>query len=363
MNTVDFRSDTVTRPTDAMRKAMAEAEVGDDVMGEDPSINRLEQMAAELLGKEAALFTASGTMSNLIAILTHTSRGDEIIMGSEAHIFWHEVAAAATFASVQPRLVPNDDHGRLDPEEVAAAIRPKDNFHFPTTSLVCLENTHNRCNGGVLTPDDIAGVADAAHANGLPVHLDGARIFNAAVSLEMPAHELVKDVDDVCFCLSKGLSAPVGSVLCGSREFVDRARKWRKMVGGGMRQAGVLAAAGIVALETMVDRLAEDHANARRLAQGLSQIPGIIVDPERFQTNIVFVEVDPALGPVPELTAGLSHEGVKVSYSGGSRFRMVTHRETSSQDVDTAIDATARVARELRTRRGDPTQVVAERGT
>ena len=360
METVDFRSDTVTRPTDAMRKAMAEAEVGDDVMGEDPSINRLEQMAAELLGKEASLFTVSGTMSNLIAILAHTSRGDEIIMGSEAHIFWHEVAAAATFASVQPRLLPNDDHGRIDPEEVAAAIRPKGNLHFPTTSLVCLENTHNRCNGGVLTPEDIAGVADVAHAHGIPVHLDGARIFNAAVSLEMPVRELVKDVDDIGFCLSKGLSAPVGSLLCGSQDFVGRARKWRKMVGGGMRQAGVLAAAGIVALETMVDRLAEDHANAKRLAEGLSQIPGINLNPEQFQTNIVFVEVDSELCPVPEFTAGLSQEGVKVSYSGGTRFRMVTHRETSAQDVDTAIDAAAKVSRELRARGGQSNRPVAE---
>ncbi len=345
MKVIDLRSDTVTQPTEAMRKAMAEAEVGDDVMGEDPTIIRLEEMAAEMMGKESALFTASGTMSNLIASLAHCSRGDEVIMGSQAHMFWNEVGGSATLAGVQTRLIPNDDQGRLDPEDVAAAIRPKGNVHFPATALVCLENTHNRCNGGVLTSEDTKAIGDVAHASGVAVHLDGARIFNAAVCLETPAKELVKDVDDVSFCLSKGLSAPVGSLLCGSQEFIDKARKWRKMIGGGMRQAGVLAAAGVVALETMVDRLAEDQAHARRLAEGLAEIPGISVDPERFQTNIVFVDVDPSLGSVPEFMGRLSQEGVKVSYPGERRFRMVTHRHITPEDVDTAIDKVARVAR------------------
>ena len=348
MKVIDLRSDTVTQPTEEMRKAMAAAEVGDDVMGEDPSINRLEEMAAEMLGKEAALFTASGTMSNLIAALAHCSRGDEVIMGSEAHMFWNEVGGAATLAGVQVRLVRNDNQGRMDLQEVIDAIRPKGNVHFPPTSLVCLENTHNRCNGGVLTPDDTKSVADVAHANGVAVHLDGARIFNAAVSLEMPARELVKDVDDVCFCLSKALSAPVGSLLCGSQEFIEQAHKWRKMVGGGMRQAGVLASAGIVALETMIDRLAEDHAHARRLAEGLAQIPGIGVDPNQYHSNIVFVEVEPGLGPVQEFIGRMSQEGVKVSYPGANRFRMVTHRHISAEDVDTAIDRVAGVSREMR---------------
>ncbi len=348
MKVIDLRSDTVTQPTEDMRKAMAEAEVGDDVLGEDPTMTRLEQMAAEMLGKEAAVFTASGTMSNLVAALTHCNRGDEVIMGSEAHMFWNEVGGTATLAGVQVRLVPNDDQGRLNPLEVAAAIRPKGNIHFPPTGLVCLENTHNRCNGGVLTPEDLKAVADVAHANGVPVHLDGARIFNAAVYLETPARELVRDVDDVCFCLSKGLSAPVGSLLCGSQEFIDRARKWRKMVGGGMRQVGILAAAGIVALETMIDRLAEDHAHARRLAEGLVLIPGIHVDPQRFPTNIVFVEVGPDLGSVQEFMGRLSQAGVKVSYPGSNRFRMVTHRHITAEDVDTAIDRVAGVARGMR---------------
>ena len=347
MRVIDLRSDTVTQPTEAMRKAMAEAETGDDVMGEDPTINRLEQMAAGMLGKEAGLFTASGTMSNLIAALTHCSRGDEVIMGSEGHMFWNEVGGAATLAGVQIRLVPNDDQGKLDPADVEGAIRPRSNIHFPPTSLVCLENTHNRCNGGVLTPEDTKAVADVAHAHGVAVHLDGARIFNAAVALETPAKELVKDVDDVSFCLSKGLSAPVGSVICGSEEFIGKARKWRKMLGGGMRQAGVLAAAGIVALETMVDRLAEDQAHARQLAEGLANIPGIDVDPGRFQSNIVFVDVDPSLGSVPEFMGMLSQEGVKVSYPGDRRFRMVTHRHITGEDVEIAIDRVANLSRNI----------------
>ena len=347
MKVIDLRSDTVTQPTDAMRRAMAEAEVGDDVLGEDPTTARLERMAAEMFGKEAAVFTASGTMSNLVAALTHCSRGDEVIMGSEAHMFWNEVAGAATLAGVQMRLVPNDDQGRLDPAQVASAIRPKGNVSFPTTTLVCLENTHNRCYGGVLTPQDTKAVADVAHAHGAAVHLDGARIFNAAVCLEAPVRELVEDVDDVSFCLSKGLSAPVGSILCGSQEFIDGARKWRKMVGGGMRQVGVLAAAGIVALETMIDRLAEDHAHARQLALRLAEIPGINVDPQRCQTNIVFVEVDPGLGSVPEFMGRLSQEGVKASYPGERRFRLVTHRHITAEDVDIAIDRVARVSREM----------------
>ena len=266
MPSIDLRSDTVTQPTDEMRRAMAEAEVGDDVYGEDPSINRLQDRAAELLGKEAGLLTASGTMSNLIASLTYCHRGDEIVMGDQAHMFWNESAGASALAGAQIRLVPNDSQGRIDPVDLERAIRPAGNIHTPSTTMVCLENTHNKCGGGVLTPEDTAKVASVAHAAGASVHLDGARIFNAAVALEVPVRELVKDVDDVSFCLSKGLSCPVGSVLCGSQEFIDQARKWRKMIGGGMRQAGVLAAAGLVALDGMIDRLAEDHANARQLA-------------------------------------------------------------------------------------------------
>ena len=337
MKAIDFRSDTVTHPTDEMRRAMAEAEVGDDDYGEDPTMNQLQERAAELLGKEAGLFTASGTMSNLIATMTHCHRGDEVIMGNKAHMFWNESAGGAALAGAQPRLVPNDSQGRIDPLDVEAAIRPRNPTRGPVTTLVCLENTHNQCGGGVLTPEDTAKVAEVAHAAGANVHLDGARIFNAAVALEVPVEALVRDVDDVTFCFSKSLSGPVGSMLCGSREFIDDARRWRKMLGGGMRQAGVLAAAGMVALDTMIDRLADDHANARKLANGLANIEGLGLDPETVQTNIVIIQVDPSLGTAQDLIGALNREGVKTGSPGKGLIRMVTHRQISSDDVDEAI--------------------------
>ena len=349
MKVIDLRSDTVTHPTEAMRRAMAEAEVGDDVYGEDPSINRLEAQAAELLGKEAGLLTASGTMSNLIAGLTYCQRGDEIIMGDQAHMFWNESAGVSALAGAQVRLVPNDDQGRIAPGDLADAIRPRGNVHMPPTTLVCLENTHNRCSGGVLTPEDTKGVADVAHNAGASVHLDGARVFNAAVSLEVPPSELVKDVDDVSFCLSKALSCPVGSVLCGTEEFIGNARRWRKMIGGGMRQAGVLAAAGLVALDTMIERLADDHANARRLAQGLANIEGLSVDPDSIQTNIVIFEIDTSVGSATEVIQALAQAGVKVTPSRDQSLRMVTHRHIDGADVDDALARVAQVVAELRT--------------
>ncbi len=347
MTAIDLRSDTVTHPTDEMRRAMAAAEVGDDVFGEDPSINELQERSAALLGKEAGLLTSSGTMSNLIATLAWSSHGDEIIMGDQAHMFWNEGAGQAALGGVQTRLVPNDSQGRINPDDVAGAIRPPGNLHFPRTSMICLENTHNRCGGGALTPEDTKIVCDVAHAAGVPVHLDGARIFNAAVALEVPASELTKDVDDLSFCLSKSLSCPVGSVLVGSQDFIEQAKRWRKMLGGGMRQAGVLAAAGLVALDTMIDRLAEDHQNARRLAQGLANIDGLNVDPESIQTNIVFFEVDENLGTAAEMIAALKNHGVLVSYPGKQSIRMVTHRHISPEDIEEALLRTSAAAREL----------------
>ena len=352
MARIDLRSDTVTQPSDEMRRAMADAEVGDDVYGEDPSINRLQERAADLLGKEAGLLMASGTMSNLVAALTHCQRGDEIVMGDQAHMFWNESAGASALAGAQIRLVPNDSQGRIDPDDLQGAIRPRGNVHMPPTTLVCLENTHNRCSGGVLTPEDTKRVADVAHAAGAQVHLDGARIFNAAVALEVPAKALVEDVDDVSFCLSKGLSCPVGSVLCGSREFIAGAHKWRKMVGGGMRQAGILAAAGLVALDSMVDRLAEDHANARRLAQGLANIDGISVDPDTIHTNIVIFEVDQSVGTANQVIDALAEEGVLVTYPGKQSLRMVTHRHIGGADVDDALGRVSSVVRQLKGRAG-----------
>ena len=334
MRAVDFRSDTVTHPTPEMRRAMADAEVGDDVHRDDPTTIRLEEMAADRLGKEAAMFVASGTMGNLVSVLTHAQRGEEIILGDKAHIFRSEATGVSALGGIAFHTVRNDERGMLDPDDVASAIRP-DNVHFPRTAVVALENTHNACGGAVLTPEDTKSVADLAHSHDVPVHIDGARIFNAAVYLETPVAELTKEADSISFCLSKGLSGPIGSLVCGSNEFVERARFWRKMVGGGMRQVGIIAAAGIVALDTMVERLAEDHSNARRLAEGLSRVPGISIDPDRLPTNLVFFEVtdgDPA-----KLARKLNERGIK----GGSaqrRWRFATHYGIEPDDIDYALD-------------------------
>ena len=342
MRTIDLRSDTVTHPTPEMRRAMAEAEVGDDVFGEDPTVNRLEAMAAERLGKEAAVYVPSGSMANLVAGLTHCQRGDEAIMGSEAHIFHNEVGSFSTLGSIHVRTVPNDAGGMMDPDQVEAAVRPA-NIHQPRTALICLENTHNRCSGAVLDREYTAVIGDIAHRHDAALHIDGARLFNAAVSLGVSPAELAGPADTVSFCLSKGLSCPVGSLVVGSRELIDRARKNRKVLGGGMRQAGIIAAAGVVALDTMVDRLSEDHDNARRMAKGLAAMPGLNLDPESIQSNIVIFEV--ADRPAPEFLNALKEEGVLISYTGGRRVRMVTHYGITEQDVDEALTVVEAVAR------------------
>ncbi len=348
MKVIDLRSDTITHPTPEMRKAMFEAEVGDDVYREDPTVNQLETMAAGIMGKEAALFTTSGTQSNLIAVLTHTSHGDEIILGHEAHMLWYEVGSAAALGGVTLRTVPNDSCGRLNLDDIDRTIRDKD-IHYPETTLLCLENTHNRCGGTVLTTDYTDEVCNLAHTRGLKVHLDGARVFNAAVALGVPACGLAQNSDSVALCLSKGLSAPVGSLLCGSKDFVERARKFRKMLGGGMRQGGVIAAAGILALETMVDRLAEDHANARRLAQGLAGIEGITLAQDDIPTNIVMFHLSPELSVV-EFVEGLERAEVKVGLHDGRPFRAVTHRMVSPSDIDEALTRIEAVCRRLHRR-------------
>ena len=333
MKIIDLRSDTITLPTEEMRRAMYEAELGDDVHREDPTVNRLEELAAEVMGKKAALLTTSGTMSNLLGVLTNTRPGDEIIVGSEAHMFWYEVGGASTLGGVVIRTIPNDEDGKLDATDVEEAIR-SENIHFPKSALLCLENTQNRCGGAVLTCEYTEEISGLAHRHGLQVHLDGARIFNAAVALGVPARELVAPVDTVNFCLSKGLSAPVGSLFCGTRETVERARKWRKMLGGGMRQAGVIAAAGIVAIEKMVDRLAEDHANARRLVAGLAQIPGFSVSPEKVPTNIVNFEFPPE---VSDFIIKIGERGVKFLSRGGQSVRAVTNRMVGAEDIEEAL--------------------------
>ncbi|HEX5479066.1 MAG TPA: low-specificity L-threonine aldolase [Dehalococcoidia bacterium] len=331
---IDLRSDTVTLPSEAMRRAIADAPVGDDVMGEDPTVNRLEEMAAERTGKQAGLFVSSGTMSNLVAIMAQCERGDEAIAGSESHILHYEVASAAGVAGVQLRPAQNDERGRFDPDEVRTLIRGE-NVHFPRTALLCLENTQNRCGGAVLPQDHIEELAAIAHEHGVRVHIDGARIFNAAVATGTTVADLCAPADSIGFCLSKGLGAPVGSVLCGDAAFVARARKMRKMLGGGMRQAGVIAAAGIYALEQMVHRLAEDHENAKALAQGLAQIPMIELDPETVESNIVIFHVQ---GDWQEFGRALKRNGVLASIYGERRMRMVTHYGIARADIDEALD-------------------------
>lgn len=343
MRAIDLRSDTVTKPTPEMRRAMYEAEVGDDVYGEDPTVNRLEERAAELLGKEAALLVPTGTQGNQVAVLTHTRRGQEVIVEAESHVYLYEVGGIAALANCQVRPIPGV-RGAMDPAAVEAAIRAE-NVHFPRTGLICLENTHNRSGGCVLPPENVAAIAAVAHRHGIPVHLDGARIFNAAVALGRPAAELVAPVDSVMFCLSKGLAAPVGSLLVGSRAFIAEARRYRKLLGGGMRQAGVLAAAGLVALEMMIDRLAEDHANARRLAEGLAEVPGLKVDLETVQTNMVMVDIVDERWTARALVEALRREGVLCNDTGPRRIRLVTHKDVTAADIELALDAIARTVK------------------
>ena len=333
---VDLRSDTITLPTPSMRNAMATADVGDDVFGEDPTVNHLEEMAAERLGKEAGLYVTSGTMANLVCQLTHCGRGEEMILGDQAHIFFYEQGGSSAVGSIHPRTVPNQPDGKLLLEDIEAAVRP-DNVHFPVTRLVVLENTHNRCNGAPLDSDYLQSVRRLADTYGLKIHMDGARLFNAAVALDVAAAELAAAADSVSVCLSKGLAAPVGSVVCGTRSFINRARRARKVLGGGMRQAGILAAAGILALTKMTDRLAEDHANARRLAEGLAELKGISIDPDAVRTNIVFFETNDDDVAAEQLAAELAAEGVRVLPTGKKRLRAVTHYHITTEDIDHAL--------------------------
>lgn len=338
MSTIDLRSDTVTQPTQAMRDAIACAAVGDDGFGEDPTVNRLEAMMAEKLGMEAAVLVPSGTMSNVIAVLTHCARGEEVILGDVSHIFLSEAGGMSALGGVFPHTVPNQPDGTIPPGLIEAAIR-KDNIHFPKTRLICLENTQNRCGGAVLTPGYTAEVVALAARHGLSVHLDGARLFNAAVALGVDVRELTRGVDSVSVCLSKGLSAPVGSVLCGGGPFIARARRLRKMLGGAMRQAGILAAAGIVALEEMVERLTEDHANARRLAGGIVQIGGLAINAGHVQTNIVFFDLADRRITETDFVARLREQGILLHHAAPFRFRMVIHHGIGEAEIDRTIAA------------------------
>ncbi len=336
MQIIDLRSDTMTQPTEAMREAMAKAEVGDDVFDEDPTLHRFQELAAEKLGMEAALFLPSGTMGNLVSLLTHCGRGDEIILGDRSHIFLNEVGGLSALGGIHPHTLPNRDDGTIPLEALESAIRHSD-LHYPPTRLICLENTQNYCFGSPLTPQYTDSVAELAHQYGLKVHVDGARIFNASIALSIDVRELTRQADSVMFSLSKGLSAPVGSVICGSRDWVEKARKWRKMLGGGMRQAGHLAAAGIVALETQVDRLSEDHQNAHTLAQGLKQLPGVVIDPEKNPTNILFFKLDhPQVAP-EDFLEQMGLQGVKLLLMEGGVFRAVLNRMVTHEHTESAL--------------------------
>ncbi len=337
----DFRSDTVTRPTPAMRRAMAEARVGDDVLGDDPTVQELERQAAERLGKEAALFVPSGTMGNAVAVKVWTQEGDEIIVEERSHIYNLEVGHLAVISRVVPRPLPSH-RGAMDPERVEQSIRTR-TLHTSGTRLITLENTHNLWGGAVVPLENFRALREVADRHGLRVHLDGARIFNAEVATGIPAREYARYVDSVMFCFSKGLAAPVGSVLVGPRDFIQEARRVRKLLGGGMRQAGVLAAAALVALNEMVDRLAEDHARARKLAERLLEIPGIHLDLATVETNMVYFEVHHPRITARELVQRMAEQGVLALVSPTGAIRMVTHHDVGDEDVDRAVEVIRKI--------------------
>jgi threonine aldolase len=331
-----------------MLEAMRNAELGDDVYREDPTVNKLEMLAAKKMGKEGALLTTSGTQANLVSVMSQTNLGDEVILEAEAHMYYYEVGALSAIGGLIPRLV-KGQRGIMNPKDVETALRPAD-IHFPPTRLICIENTHNRAGGTVWHPSDIRGVSDLAKKHGLKVHMDGARIFNAATALNVDVRELTKDVDTLMFCLSKGLSAPIGSLAVGDGDFIERARKHRKMLGGGMRQAGIIAAAGIIAIEKMVDRLKDDHANAQLLARGLAKIDGIAIDPQQVETNIVYYDVAQLGVDSKTWVRELSTRGIKAGAQEGARVRMVTHRGIEKEDIESTLTTADDIAKRIRSK-------------
>jgi len=341
---VDLRSDTVTLPTDEMLEAIRNARLGDDVYGEDPTVNELEELTARRMGKEAALLVTSGTQANLVSVMAQTKRGDEAILEADAHIYHHEVGGISALAGVIPRLV-QGHLGALNPEDVEQAIRPKD-IHQPETTLVCIEDTHNWAGGTIITPEQIESLSELTASKGLKLYMDGARIFNASVAMRRNVKDFTRHVDSLMFCLSKGLSAPVGSVVVGTPDFIQKARRIRKMLGGGMRQAGIIAAPGIVALEKMVDRLEEDHRNAKILAEGLVKLDGIAIDLGTVQTNIVKFDISGLPISPDEFLSKLWERGVKASGYGGSLMRMVTHRHIGKEDIDYTLSVVENVVKE-----------------
>ncbi len=338
MNVVDLRSDTVTQPTPEMRQAMAEAEVGDDVYGDDPTVNRLQEKAAEMLGKEASLFVPSGTMGNLLALLVHCQRGDEAIVGDQSHIYLNEAGGMSALGGIHPRPLRNQRDGTLLLDDIRASIQTED-VHHAITRLICIENTQNMCGGVPLTAEYTAQVGKIARENGLALHIDGARIFNAAAALNVDVKELVAPADSVMFCLSKGLSAPVGSMLAGTSKFIARARHLRKMLGGGMRQAGALAAAGLIALEKMTGRLWQDHVRAKKLFEGLKQVPGLRLEASP-SSNMVYFDLDDRITlTADQIVKEMKQRGVLVDCAGPRRFRLVTHYWVDDAGVERTVKA------------------------
>lgn len=346
MKIIDLRSDTVTLPTHTMMQAIYNADLGDDIFYEDTTTNRLERMAAERMGKEAALLVVSGTMGNLVSMLTHCKRGEEVILGNQSHIFINEAGGMSAIGGMYPHTVANQPDGTIRLQDIELAIR-SENIHYPRTRLICLENTHNNCGGTVLSAQYMDEVATLARKYSLKIHLDGARIFNAAIALGIDVKELTCHADSVSFCLSKGLSGPVGSLICGSKDFIAEARRNRKVIGGGMRQCGIIAAAGIVALEQMVNRLSEDHLNARKLAEGIAQIPYLSIDLDKVQTNIVYFNLISEKINTNALIQKLANHGIKILSSGPNRLRAVTHNGISTEDIDFSLQALQTIIKEI----------------
>ncbi len=350
---IDLRSDTVTLPSPAMREAMYRAEVGDDVYKEDPTVNRLQELAAQMTGKEAALFVPSGTMGNAVSVLAHAGRGEAVMVGNQSHIYRYEAGGASTLGGSPMYVIPTDANGMLDLYQIEVGISDGSDEHSALTALLCIENTHNRCGGAVLNMEQLAALSSLAHAHAMKVHMDGARIFNAAVALGLPVSMLAGTVDSMMFCLSKGLSAPVGSIVVGNRAFIGKAHRMRKLLGGGMRQAGILAAAGIVALEQMVDRLAEDHENSKKLAYGLADFPQIEIDVNRVVTDIVnFAVLDTQQQRLNDaetqrfLTKAQEH-GVLMGTMGEGTIRAVTHYGIVGEDITAALNGIRRALIEM----------------
>ena len=334
---IDLRSDTVTLPSNDMKRFIIDSPLGDDVYGEDPSVNLLQNKIARIFNKEAALFVPSGTMANLIAVLTHCNRGDEVILGDKSHIFYYEAGGISAFGGIHSHQLKNNDDGTININDIKTSIRALGNDHFPKTKLICLENTHNACYGSPLNTEYFHDVKKVANKHDLSIHLDGARIFNAAIALNKTVDELTKDCDTISCCLSKGLSAPVGSVILGNKAFILKAKHMRKALGGGMRQAGLIAAGGIFSLENMIDRIADDHVNAKELAYELHKIKTISINPEQVYTNIIFIYNKNTKISNKQLLNELEKNNIKIDYKGNSKFRLVTHSGFKKRDINSVV--------------------------